>query len=201
MERAVFENCKPSTKHSTAQSSDHSLCVPLKVYHKVVLERQMYKERLYRIEKTCEIAVKTIEAVRNEVETLKKRVVQLEEENQQLRARLNQNSQNSSKPPSIDMVRLVPKNLREPTGRRPGGQAGHREPPLIRWISLFRSSSTRYKGVASAKVHWSSNLSRDGSSVKFSACPHKRSRLSNAGPKSRPARTAGTITRGSFQPL
>jgi transposase len=44
----------------------------------------------------------------------------------ELEARLNLNSQNSSRPPSSDgPAKRVIKNLREKTGRKPGGQAGH----------------------------------------------------------------------------
>jgi transposase len=53
------------------------------------------------------------------------RIAQLEEEVRKLSARLNQNSQNSSRPPSSDLVRPAPKNLRERSGRKPGGQPGH----------------------------------------------------------------------------
>lgn len=50
----------------------------------------------------------------------------LREENRALKERLNQNSSNSSKPPSAD----APGTLRpqkKPTGRRPGGQPGHKK--------------------------------------------------------------------------
>ena len=44
-----------------------------------------------------------------------------------LEARLNQNSRNSSKPPSTDFVKEKPnpKSLRKKSGRKPGGQEGH----------------------------------------------------------------------------
>lgn len=44
----------------------------------------------------------------------------------ELEARLSQNSQNSSKPPSSDgLGKPSVKTLRRPTGRKPGGQGGH----------------------------------------------------------------------------
>lgn len=42
-----------------------------------------------------------------------------------LEARLNQHSQNSSKPPSSDLPSAPPRPERVPRGRKPGGQVGH----------------------------------------------------------------------------
>ena len=55
-------------------------------------------------------------------ETIKRQAEKIAE----LEARLNQNSQNSSKPPSSDMFnKPKPKSLRKRSGRKPGGQRGH----------------------------------------------------------------------------
>jgi transposase len=49
-----------------------------------------------------------------------------------LEQRLGMNSTNSSKPPSSDgLVKPKPKNLREKTGKKPGGQQGHRGTTLV----------------------------------------------------------------------
>ena len=42
-----------------------------------------------------------------------------------LKARLNQNSRNSSKPPSSDPPSTPPRASKPPSGRQPGGQSGH----------------------------------------------------------------------------
>ncbi len=56
---------------------------------------------------------------------LMERVAKLEAENADLRARLSQTSQNSSKPPSLDPPG-VSRQPKEPTGRSRGGQPGHK---------------------------------------------------------------------------
>src|SRR5262252_1798662 len=57
-------------------------------------------------------------AVRVLVRELLRRIEQLE-------ARLNQTSRNSSKPPSSDPPGTRPRPAKEPTGRKAGGQPGH----------------------------------------------------------------------------
>ncbi|MBW8059098.1 MAG: IS66 family transposase, partial [Solirubrobacterales bacterium] len=53
-------------------------------------------------------------------------IEELRTEVAELRGRLDQNSRNSSKPPSSDgYEKPAPKSLRRPSGRKPGGQPGH----------------------------------------------------------------------------
>jgi transposase len=61
------------------------------------------------------------------------RVEQLEAENRDLKARLGLNSSNSSKPPSTDPPNRKRKPPLPPSGRKRGGQPGHRrhERPLV----------------------------------------------------------------------
>ena len=59
------------------------------------------------------------------VEYYEQRIAKLEGEVRELTARLNQNSQNSSKPPSSDGPHVKRKPPKHPSGRKPGGQVGH----------------------------------------------------------------------------
>src|SRR5262252_838265 len=66
--------------------------------------------------------VKELPALRAQVEAL---VLQLAD----VKARLAKDSHNSSKPPSSDglgRVKRTPKSLRKPSGKKAGGQLGHR---------------------------------------------------------------------------
>jgi transposase len=56
---------------------------------------------------------------------LRKQLAAQEKRIQSLEARLNQNSQNSSRPPSSDPPSTPPRSPKPPTGRSPGGQPGH----------------------------------------------------------------------------
>jgi transposase len=60
------------------------------------------------------------------LEAALERIAHLEEENRQLKERLNLNSSNSSKPPSSDAPG-TPRPPKKPTGRHPGGQPGHKK--------------------------------------------------------------------------
>lgn len=64
------------------------------------------------------------EAVVALIEMLISRLNSLEAEVEKLKGNASKNSQNSSKPPSSDMVRKT-KSLRKPSKRRSGGQPGH----------------------------------------------------------------------------
>src|SRR5215212_9446727 len=57
-------------------------------------------------------------------------IAQLHQRVSELEARLNQHSQNSSKPPSSDPPSAPPRPARPPRGRKAGGQLGH--PPHAR---------------------------------------------------------------------
>lgn len=60
--------------------------------------------------------------------SLESQIKDLTERLQVLESRLNQNSRNSSKPPSTDYFSKVkpnPKSLRKKSGKKPGGQEGH----------------------------------------------------------------------------
>jgi transposase len=66
-----------------------------------------------------------VQVLQAQVANLQAQVGALQAEVAQLREQLGRNSQNSSQPPSADGPRAHPRPKRPPTGRKPGGQAGH----------------------------------------------------------------------------
>ncbi len=76
-------------------------------------------ELLKLAKQSPETLVDYVLALQEQVQNLTRKVNELE-------ARLNKNSNNSSKPPSSDgLKKPKPKNLRKKTGRKTGGQPGH----------------------------------------------------------------------------
>jgi transposase len=61
-----------------------------------------------------------------QMQQLTAQVKMLSAEIASLRAQLNKNSSNSSKPPSSDAFNKKTHSLREPSGKKPGGQPGHK---------------------------------------------------------------------------
>src|SRR3954470_733913 len=59
------------------------------------------------------------------VTSYEQRIAQLEAEVREVTARLNQNSQNSSKPPSSDGPHVKRRPPQPASGRKAGGQPGH----------------------------------------------------------------------------
>lgn len=98
---------------------------------------------------TPEEALKIYEAGREAVVAIlcefSARIEQLERRVEELEQQLAKNSRNSSKPPSSDgFMKPHPQSLRKASGRKPGGQSGHKgttlkmveEPDEVHWHTV-----------------------------------------------------------------
>ena len=75
-----------------------------------------------------EAVISVIQRLENIIEEQVVRIAELEERVKIVEARLNQNSQNSSKPPSTDVFcseKPKPQSSRTISGKKAGGQKGH----------------------------------------------------------------------------
>ena len=74
-----------------------------------------------------------IEAMRLQVEAMQRQIDALQEEIRSLKGQCQSNSRNSSRPPSTDPVHLKRQPPRAPSGRKRGGQPGHKRAtrPLV----------------------------------------------------------------------
>jgi transposase len=74
---------------------------------------------------------RTLKAVVAELLPLKEQLAQATAWIKELEERLAQDSRTSSKPPSSDGLARLPRSSRRPSGKRPGGQAGHAGHTLV----------------------------------------------------------------------
>lgn len=80
-------------------------------------------------------------------------ISRLEAENKKLKDQQSKNSTNSSKPPSTDGFNKKPKSRRKKTGKKPGGQQGHKGTTL-KW-------STKVDRIENHKVEFCKKCNRD----------------------------------------
>jgi transposase len=87
------------------------------------LRKKGTKAKLSGMEKP-QLPAEILEKIPEEVRTY---IGYLESQIAELQARLNQNSQNSSKPPSSDLPSVPARPPKKPTGRKRSGQKGHKK--------------------------------------------------------------------------
>ena len=74
-----------------------------------------------------------IQAMRLQIQVMQLHIVSLQEQVRSLRERFDSNSRNSSRPPSTDPIHLKRQPPKAPSGKKRGGQPGHKRAtrPLV----------------------------------------------------------------------
>lgn len=88
------------------------------------MSQAKFIKELFRKIENLNLRIQQLEIAEQENEILRKRISELEQENSDLKSRLNTNSKNSSKPPSSDGYQKKPA-FAKPTKGKQGGQNGH----------------------------------------------------------------------------
>mgnify|MGYP000703688771 FL=1 len=91
-----------------------------------VKKADMMEKRAIRAEKQRDIALEKVTSQRRELCKVKTELDDEKQKVQKLTAQINRNYENSSIPSSKSIARKKISNSREKTGRKPGGQPGHR---------------------------------------------------------------------------
>jgi len=81
------------------------------------------------------------------IDELEMRVKEPDARHKELEARLNQNSNNSSRPPSSDGLKKVIKNNREKSNRKPGAQPGHKGSGLRPFTAVDKEIKCAVEGT------------------------------------------------------
>ena len=95
---------------------------------KRIYKRELEQKNAAHDEMIKEIKIlhkEEVTKLREKISSQEKEIEQLKRQNKALKDMLGKNSGNSSKPPSSDGFRKI-QNSRKPTGRKPGGQHGHK---------------------------------------------------------------------------
>ena len=85
--------------------------------------------------------VEQLATLRLENSALRAQNAALRERVRELEARLGQNSSNSSRPPSSDPPHVPPKRRARRSGRKCGGQPGHRSIILLKPVTIVEGGS------------------------------------------------------------
>jgi len=128
----MFRHIEELTKQTERQQAENK--EQRAENQKLRVENRSLQRRVKKLESTYEerIAETVAQAVERATKPLYERIAKLEESSSRkdteiirLKAQINKNSLNSSKPPSSNGFKKVPNN-REESGRKTGGQPGHK---------------------------------------------------------------------------
>ncbi len=108
---------------------------------KIATLQEQHKEEIKEIRQHYETRIENLE---NKVSKLENENQKLRDDNDRLKKQINNDSNNSSKPPSSDIKRNIPNN-REKSGKKVGGQKGHKAHFLIKSVVEDKIKNNEFK--------------------------------------------------------